>query len=350
MDQPKRRLKDVSVQYISLVGKGANKKQILWKAVDAAGRQPLGRTVKIGKVDDEKRLVYGIVYSPDEVDSQGDMMDAGEVEKMAYDFMRAGRTQQVDRQHDEQPDEGFVAESWLLKAADPVFADQPAGSWAVAIKVENDDTWALVKSGDIGGISLGGYGKTEPIGKDSPLSPSSTAATNGGPAKGQDSDADAPLGLRRWLAGFLGFAKTDVSKDFQAEYIKTSLERAVWALRDALHVSIRDKALADPVPAMKQSVAQFVQFLDNLPGVGVMKNAEKDQGQAEQPDAPEVVEQKKADPVAEIAGKLAGIAEALAKLEARLEKVEKASPGRQSAVGDAAKAEDEKSYKGLRVF
>lgn len=165
MAECKRRLKKVNVQFISLVGAGANGKAILWKSTDASENPLYEKHIQIVKQDDEQRLVYGIVYAPDEVDSQGDTASAETIKAMAYGFMQARNTINVDKQHNGISSEGYVAESWLVKAGDPVFPDQPAGSWAVAIKVENDTTWNAVKSGEIGGLSLAGLAEVEDVQK-----------------------------------------------------------------------------------------------------------------------------------------------------------------------------------------
>lgn len=160
-----RFLKNISVQFISLVRKGANQKTIIWKSGD--GDPPRSWQVEIAKTDEDKRLVFGIVYSPGEVDSQGDMTDAAEIEKAAYDFLKASRTGDgVDKDHTFTPESGaFVAESWLVRKGDPVFQDQPEGSWGVAIKVDDDVLWDAVKKGEIGGLSMGGRADIEPMGK-----------------------------------------------------------------------------------------------------------------------------------------------------------------------------------------
>ncbi len=149
-------LKNIRVDFISLVRKGANKKTILWKSGEED--PPRSWDVPITKTDDEKRLIYGVVYSPGEVDSQGDHTDEAQIEKAAHLFMKGSRTGQgVDKQHSFQAEDGvFVAESWIVKDSDPVFPDEPEGSWAVAIKVEDDELWSAVKKGDIGGLSMGG--------------------------------------------------------------------------------------------------------------------------------------------------------------------------------------------------
>ena len=49
-----------------------------------------------------------------------------------------------------------VAESWIVKENDAVFPDEPVGSWAVAIKLEDEELKKSVKNGDIAGISMAG--------------------------------------------------------------------------------------------------------------------------------------------------------------------------------------------------
>ena len=148
------KLTDISVDFISLVRKGANKKEVIFKSADA-GEQEL-KTVNIAKTDEEKRIVYGIVYAPDEVDTQGDFAEAADIEKAAYDFMAQLNGRNIDKGHSYVPENAFVAESWLIRKGDPLFPDEPEGAWAVGIKVEDDALWEEVKKGEISGLSMGG--------------------------------------------------------------------------------------------------------------------------------------------------------------------------------------------------
>jgi hypothetical protein len=159
----KRRLTKVEANFISLVGKGANNKIIIFKAEPEGGELQYQKQVEIKKIDDEQKMVYGIVYSPDEVDLQGDIASADVIKNMAFSFMKNARTNNVDKQHNFISDEGFVAESWLTKNGDPVFPEEKAGSWAVGIKVEKEETWQLVKSGAITGLSLAGLAIVEDV-------------------------------------------------------------------------------------------------------------------------------------------------------------------------------------------
>jgi len=141
-------MKELKVEYISLVKYPANRKGLILK-----GDQTI---IPIAKMDDDKQLVYGLVYTPNEVDTDGDFATAEVIEKASYDFMKSSLTNNIDRNHDFNPTQGYVAESWITKEGDPMFPDEPVGSWAVAIKVESEETWAMLKSGELGGISLAG--------------------------------------------------------------------------------------------------------------------------------------------------------------------------------------------------
>lgn len=157
---PKRKLKNISVSFISLVNKAANNKTIIYKS-DFHNSDSYQKEFTIQKMDDDQKILYGIVYVPDEVDSQGDFASADDIQKMAYLFMKEARTNNVDRQHNFVPGDGFVAESWLLKENDSVFPDIPSGAWAVAIQIENEDTWQKIKSGEISGLSMAGTAESE---------------------------------------------------------------------------------------------------------------------------------------------------------------------------------------------
>lgn len=167
----KRRLLKIHVDFISLVGKGANKKVILWKSgqkleAPSSGKHlfSLNKRFEIAKVDEDQRLVTGIVYAPDEIDTEGDFASAEVIKEAAYSFMQATQTDQVDKGHDEQADEGFVAESWIVKEGDPTFKE--VGAWAVVIKVTDDKTWKQIKRGDITGLSMGGQALAEELEKE----------------------------------------------------------------------------------------------------------------------------------------------------------------------------------------
>jgi len=130
----------LKVHFISLVSHPANKRQFIIKALTADSRRgPQGfvvvqKSVRIIKASKRRRVVYGVVLAPDELDGEQDTISKAEIEKAAYGFMQTGRLRQIDAEHDGVANQGFVAESWLVRKDDPLFPDETVGSWVVGIK------------------------------------------------------------------------------------------------------------------------------------------------------------------------------------------------------------------------
>jgi hypothetical protein len=148
-------LRNIDIQWISLVKRGANNKVPIYKRGDSAVIQ---KQIDIRKYDDEKGVLYGIVYSPNETDLQGEFANAHEIEKASYAFMKSANARNIDKNHSENPEEAFVAESWITREHDALFKNEPLGSWAVGIKLESDELKKQAKDGDIQGLSMGGFG------------------------------------------------------------------------------------------------------------------------------------------------------------------------------------------------
>jgi hypothetical protein len=110
--------------------------------------------VQIKKLDKDEQLVFGEVYAPGFPDSQGDYMSAEEIKKMAYNFMRKGAMSNIDVNHTQVPSGSYVVESFIARKDDTVFIPQ---SWVLGVKVA-DQAWQLVKSGELNGFSLDGFG------------------------------------------------------------------------------------------------------------------------------------------------------------------------------------------------
>lgn len=152
------KLSNIAITHISLVKAGANKKEIIYKSSD---KTPDYEKEIVIKASDEEGVVYGIVYAPDEVDTDGDYTDVDEIKKAAYAFMKSKNTGNVDKDHSFEDEDAFIAQSWILKENDPLFPDEPAGSWAVAIQLEDEELIKAVKDGDIAGISMAGTANKE---------------------------------------------------------------------------------------------------------------------------------------------------------------------------------------------
>ncbi len=119
-----------------------------WKTVT----ETVERNVRIKKVDEEKRLVFGEVFAPFVPDTQGDFMTDVEIEKMAHNFLRARRQKRVDEQHDNEEVGAVVVESFISRDNDPDFPIQ--GAWVVGVHVPKDEVWKRVKDGTLNGFSM----------------------------------------------------------------------------------------------------------------------------------------------------------------------------------------------------
>lgn len=241
--KPKRKLKKVDASFISLVTAGANNKSIIYKSKDySEDANNFAKEIKILKTDEDQRMVFGIVYSPDEVDSQGDIATAEVIKEMAYNFQKNAHSNNVDKQHSFKGEEGFVAETWITKAGDNVFPTEKEGSWAVGIKIEKEETWALVKSGEIKGLSLAGVAEIEPI---------------------EDDEPDSFLQKIRKAFGLV--AKTELKKDFNEELQKQQFKTTVYALYSSIDKVMYDESISDKKSMILENVSQFVNTLNGLP-------------------------------------------------------------------------------------
>lgn len=112
-------------------------------------------TAEIFKAIEEKRLVTGVVMEPGEFDAHGDITMADEIENAAYVYML--NSQVVGDQHS-QPAPAKIVESYIAPQ-DLTIGDQAVkeGSWVMTVKVEDDEMWEAVKSGDYTGFSIGGF-------------------------------------------------------------------------------------------------------------------------------------------------------------------------------------------------
>ena len=148
------KLTNMIISFISLVKAGANKRKIIVKTV--AGEPSIEFEVPIIKIDEERRRFYSIVYPANEEDQQGEYSTAEEIEKAAYAFMKNLRALNIDKNHTFEQEDAFVAESWLIRKDDPLFPEEPEGSWAIGVIVEDDEIWKQIQDGEIEAISMGG--------------------------------------------------------------------------------------------------------------------------------------------------------------------------------------------------
>lgn len=207
------KLTDLSVSFLSLVATPATGKGLQLKAKN--GERPT--TFKLEKTDDELMIAYGIVYAPGETDLQGDSADASVIRRAAQEFMREGRLKNIDLEHSFDAEMAFVAESWIVRKGDALFADEPEGAWAVGIRIGDPDIWRKLKSGELTGISLAGIARARPD------------ETDPDPLVWAEKDE-----VPGWFARLLGKSKTEEKPDVTPETIaQIAAQAAAEVLKSA---------------------------------------------------------------------------------------------------------------------
>jgi regulator of replication initiation timing len=242
-------LKNIDIHIISLVDKGANKKNIIWKSLNP-GDTSYVQTLLIQKTDEEKKIVYGIVYTPNEIDAHGDFATEAEIEKACYGFMKKSKTNSIDTQHDLDTDKNcFVGESWIVKSNDSLFPDE-TGAWAVGVKIENDEIWKSVISGEITGISM--YGYAEKVAKEE-----------------KSDDEKIEKGIMKFFKNiFNGENKLEdtnkIKKDFNDRMLMLDFPKLLDALYSAAYDVLYDENVIDKTSGILECVDQFKTYLTSI--------------------------------------------------------------------------------------
>lgn len=112
--------------------------------------------IPIIKRDDEKQIVYGVVYEPDVVDAHGDYTDAEEIEKACHEFLE--EYQNISFMHQELINKDARISECYIAPVDFEWAGRKVkkGTWMMAVHVLNGQMWSLVKEGKITGFSMEG--------------------------------------------------------------------------------------------------------------------------------------------------------------------------------------------------
>ena len=135
------------------------------------------KIVKFAKVDEDQRILMGLVLQPDQliyrVDENGDEFEmffsAETIKDFSQNFFQSGFQLNSKLEHDETIENVTFVESWLV--ADPkkdksaaYGLSYPVGSWLVSMKVDNDDIWNnYIKTGELKGFSIDGMVELEEV-------------------------------------------------------------------------------------------------------------------------------------------------------------------------------------------
>ncbi|CAB4137326.1 Phage-like element PBSX protein, XkdF [uncultured Caudovirales phage] len=122
--------------------------------------------------DEEKRILIGAAMVPNRMIHRYDQLgnlyyvffSKKSIKKMADKFLRQKRTDETNIEHDGRKlgaDKVYITESWVSE--DPVYDkskkygfELPEGTWYVAMKVEDDKIWKMIKEKSLTGFSVEG--------------------------------------------------------------------------------------------------------------------------------------------------------------------------------------------------
>jgi|DEB0MinimDraft_3_1074331.scaffolds.fasta_scaffold01075_4 hypothetical protein len=134
-------------------------------------KQNKHRAYSLAQVDEDKRTLIGAALIPDKEivrfdDVTGEEYDvyfSQDTVKLASElYMKHNRTNEHTFEHQEPVEDVHVVESWIVD--DPEMdkskaygMSMPKGTWMVRVRVDNEDMWQKVKSGEVRGFSIEGY-------------------------------------------------------------------------------------------------------------------------------------------------------------------------------------------------
>jgi len=132
------------------------------------------------KADEERKIITGALMIADlpiyrrdaELGEYYVVFDKAQIETMVQKFMKKGFQNNVNEMHDASKKvegvsmfESFIVDSDRGIAAPRGFEGVPEGSWFGSYKVDNEDIWNKVKSGEFMGFSVEGMFKPVPMEK-----------------------------------------------------------------------------------------------------------------------------------------------------------------------------------------
>jgi ferredoxin len=164
------------VQYLVTMPEGQIQIEEVKNAAGRAGRTPYSMpkhgyynkaAFKFGA--DDKMVLVGPAMVPNisipRVDDDGETyfvrFSAETIKEIAMKYMKEARTNDVNTDHEENTAGAYIYESWIVETPDDkantVYGyDVPVGTWMIAMKVDDKNTWDRIKAGELRGFSIEG--------------------------------------------------------------------------------------------------------------------------------------------------------------------------------------------------
>jgi hypothetical protein len=117
------------------------------------------RLLPVEKAKEDKRIVFGIVLEPGEVDAHGDTISEEVISKAAHGWLATSQDRGV--QHTKIVNSKIeIFESYISPVALKIGGQKvKAGSWLLMYHVLDDDLWSDIKKGKFTGFSIGGFAR-----------------------------------------------------------------------------------------------------------------------------------------------------------------------------------------------
>ena len=125
--------------------------------------------IKMAKVNEEQRLVMGLVLQPEQLilrqdESSGEkfniVFSADTIKELSHNFFKSGFQLNSKLEHNSPIKDVTFVESWIVENSEidksaNFGMNFPKGSWIATMKVDNDDIWNnYVKTGEVEGFSV----------------------------------------------------------------------------------------------------------------------------------------------------------------------------------------------------
>ncbi|NQW26172.1 MAG: hypothetical protein HQ473_07420 [Cryomorphaceae bacterium] len=124
--------------------------------------------IELKTMDEEQRLVIGLALVPDKkiyrnngVSEYNITFSKETVRKAAEKYLKSLKIHNATVEHEMEVEGVYLTESWIVEDTEKdktaVYGLKAAkGSWAVAMRIENEDVWKDVKEGKYLGFSIEG--------------------------------------------------------------------------------------------------------------------------------------------------------------------------------------------------
>ena len=124
----------------------------------------------LAKVDEEKRMLVSPALIPDKQIFRYDPNTDSEyyvyfskdtVRKASELYLKNNNHHKATEEHNERVSGVLTVESWIKEGDSDKSKlygfDLPNGTWFVKMKIENDELWQKIRSGELKGLSIEGY-------------------------------------------------------------------------------------------------------------------------------------------------------------------------------------------------